>query len=99
MSGLRQLGEEVGLPLHIQGFPEAFYTTFTTQHSVDDYRSYLGCDLVLQSTFVEQLRSNGVNVTGRGTWFLSTAHTMQDVEITLNSVREVLKSLLPMAPA
>jgi len=90
MEGLREIAVETGVPMLIQGFPAVFHSTFTDQTAVTDYRSYALCQLDLQTQFTTLLRERGVNVTGRGTWFLSGAHTLQDVEETLRVAREVL---------
>lgn len=91
--GLREEGARLGCSLHVQGLPSVLHTSFTTQKEITDYRSYLRCQMDLQSNFVERLLGNGVRITDRGTWFLSTAHTEQDIRFTLQAVREVLRTL------
>jgi glutamate-1-semialdehyde 2,1-aminomutase len=92
--GLRQLAAEERTPLLVQGLPMVFHTTFTTftqQSDIFDYRAYQQCDSGEQSRFVDGLLPRGVRVTGRGTWFLSTAHTLQDIHDTLDATRDVLR--------
>jgi len=74
----------------VQGLPGVFNTTFTDQSDVSDYRSHCRCHLDLNEQFVGSLRERGINITGRGTWFVSASHTLQDVEDSLEAVREVL---------
>ncbi len=93
IDGIRKIAAETGVPLLVQGLPMVFHTTFTTQKDIMDYRGYQRCDLDLQKEFVTRLRERGINLTGRGVWFLSAAHTASDVAETLEIVREVL--LLP----
>jgi glutamate-1-semialdehyde 2,1-aminomutase len=76
--------------LLVQGLPTVFHTTFTAQNQIMDYRGYQQCALDLQTQFVTLLRERGINITGRGVWFLSAAHTEADVAETLEIVREVL---------
>jgi len=92
IDGLRKLAKETDLPMHVQGLPSVFHTTFTTQSEITDYRTYGRCQMESQAQFVALLRENGINITGRGTWFVSAAHTVRDVEHTLEAVRGVLLS-------
>lgn len=93
MNGFRKIIAETGAQMLVQGLPSVFHSTFTDQPEITSYRSYTRCDLSLQTQFVALLRERGISITGRGTWFLSSAHTLQDVEKTLEAIREVL--LLP----
>jgi glutamate-1-semialdehyde 2,1-aminomutase len=93
MNGFRKIIAETGAQMLVQGLPAVFHSTFTDQPEITSYRSYTRCDLSLQTQFVALLRERGISLTGRGTWFLSSAHTLQDVEKTLDAIREVL--LLP----
>ena len=83
-----------GSPLHLQGLPAAFNTTFAPEsHAVVDYRSYLRTDLARQREFLRQLQDRGVRVTSRGTWFLSAAHTDADIDETLAAAEAALREL------
>ncbi len=93
IEGLKQMAMETDLPLHIQGLPTVFHTAFTDEKSITDYRSYHSGRLDLQSQFVMLLRERGVYITGRGTWFLSAAHTDGDVEQTLKTAKSALLAL------
>lgn len=97
MDGLRRLAAEMGCPLHVQGLPSVFHTTFTDQEEIYDYRSYRRCRLDLQSQFVARLLDHGVRITDRGTWFLSAAHTQQDIEHTLEAARAALLTCTPFS--
>lgn len=90
MKGLRSLAAETGIQMLVQGLASVFHTTFTEQPAITDYRSYSHSQLALQAQFVALLRERGVNITGRGTWFVSASHSLKDVEDTLQIVREVL---------
>jgi glutamate-1-semialdehyde 2,1-aminomutase len=93
MNGFRKIIAETGVPMLVQGLPSVFHSTFTDQPDITSYRSYARCDLSLQTQFVALLRERGISITGRGTWFLSSAHTLRDIEKTLEVIEEVL--LLP----
>ena len=93
IEGLNDVAVETGVPLHTQGLPTVFHTTFTDVENIKDYRSYQRGQLDLQSQFVVLLRERGVHITGRGTWFLSAAHSDYDVEQTLRAAKAALQSL------
>lgn len=93
IKGLKGLAGETGQPLRVEGLPSVFHTTFAEHEEIFDYRSYLRCGLELQSRFVTRLLERGIRVTERGVWFLSLAHTEQDIDVTLDAARAALLSL------
>jgi glutamate-1-semialdehyde 2,1-aminomutase len=93
MEGLRMTARRRSVPLLVQGIGPVFHTTFTEQSEIRDYRDYLKCDLTRQSQFVEALIRNGVRITARGTWFLSLAHTDEDVDATLAAADRALQAV------
>lgn len=93
MEGLRATAAETRRPLLIQGLPSVFHTAFTDQKEIADYRSYARCRQGLQGQFIELLLERGVYVTDRATWFLSAAHSEEDIESTLELARSALLSL------
>lgn len=93
IEGLRELARELRLPLLVQGLPAVFHSAFTTQTEITDYRSHQRCAVDQQNRLVEALLQRGVRVTGRGTWFLSAAHSLQDVHTTLAAARVALQGV------
>jgi len=94
MEELRKAGRQTGTNLHVQGLGSVFHTTFTDQPELTNYRDYyLRCDLSRQSRFVEILMEEGVRITSRGTWFLSSAHTENDIESTAQAAAIALGRL------
>lgn len=93
MQRLAKLGEEAGLPLRVQGLGTVFNTWFGERRTVSQCRDYLDRDVRLQSLFSELLQERGIRPTTRGTWFLSTAHTHQDIEMTLKAAQGALQEL------
>lgn len=93
MEGLKTLARETGKPLHVQGLPAMFHTTFTEKDEITDCRSYEHCQLHMQRRFVGLLLEQDIRVTQRGTWFVSAAHTSADLERTLTAARHALQIL------
>lgn len=90
ISGLRELGRGTSPHLHVQGLGAVFNTTFSDGDDVVDFRSYQRTDLARQRRLVAELQHQGVRVTSRGTWFVSTAHTEADVDRTLEAAERAL---------
>ena len=93
MDGLRLAARSRRIPFLVQGIGPVFHTSFTEQTEIRNYRDYLNCNLARQKQFVEALIENGVRITSRGTWFLSTAHTDKDIEETVTAAERALKSI------
>lgn len=93
IEGMKALARETGRPLHVQGLPAMFHTTFTEEKEITNAQGYRRSRLDLQNQFVVRLQEQGIRLTNRGTWFLSAAHTPRDADLTLKAVRDVLHSL------
>lgn len=92
MDGIADAGRRVGTNLQISGFPAAFHTCFA-DHSIHDYMTYSRADQKRLAAFIGALLEVGVRPTGRGTWFLSSAHTESDVVLTLDAVERALRRI------
>jgi glutamate-1-semialdehyde 2,1-aminomutase len=91
MEGLRQVAHRAGQPLLVQGVGQVFNTCFTDAPAIYDYREYtLRTDAARQLRFVHALADEGVRLTSRGTWFLSIAHTPDDVAVTIRAAERAL---------
>ncbi len=95
MEGLRALAEKTELPLTARGVPPAFHISFLPEGSeeVVDYRTALQTDVALTRRFWLALQERGVRVTPEGLWFISAAHTQEDVDQTLAAAGDALAVL------
>lgn len=96
MEGLMRLGAEKGLPLNVRGMPPVFQVSFLDEDGspVTDFRSSLRTDIDRTIQLWKELHMRGVRTTSRGLWFLSTAHTAQDVAQTLDVAADALDALV-----
>ncbi len=93
MSGIRDIGLRLGMPLLVEGLPTAFAVAFTDRPTIRDYREYAQhCDRERYADFAVALLARGVHVASRGIWYLSTAHTAADVEETLEALEDALRA-------
>ena len=70
-----------------------FHAGFTTAERIRDYRDTLSYDTAKYGRFVAGMHRRGVRLIGRGLWYLSAAHTTQDVEMALAAAAEALADL------
>ncbi|GIW01673.1 aspartate aminotransferase family protein [Roseiflexus sp.] len=91
MDGIRALAHRRDLPVLVQGFPAAFHVAFTELSAIREYRDYaLHCDKERYGRFKVALLQRGVRVLDRGIWYLSAAHTQEQIEQTLDAVDAAL---------
>lgn len=94
MDGLREIGARRGLPLHVQGFPCSFHVSFTELDAIRDYRDFVGhCDAARYADFTLEMLKRGVRLIGRGIWYVSSAHTMEHVDRTLEAADSALATI------
>jgi len=94
MTGLVDLGQRLEIPLHVQGLPCAFHVSFNEQPPLRDYRDWVTkCDKARYDDFVFAMLSNGVRLIGRGLWYVSAAHTEDQVAQTLEAAEKSLTKI------
>ncbi len=94
IAGLRGLAAKHEVALLVQGPGPVFAVTFTDASEIYDYRSHKeNSDEEAYARFCEGMRDRGIRLTGRGVWFVSTAHSDADVAQTLDAADETLASL------
>lgn len=92
MTGLEQAAAETGQNLRVQGLGPMFHAGFTDQPTATDYRGTLGYNRVKLAKFIAGMHDRGVRVIGRGLWYISAAHTEEDIDHAIKTAREVLGS-------
>jgi glutamate-1-semialdehyde 2,1-aminomutase len=95
IEGLRALAKKTTLPLTVRGLPPVFQVSFVPPGAspIVDFRSSLQTDFELGRRFWQALHERGVRVTSRNFWFISTAHTDEDVERTLAAAEAALQDV------
>lgn len=91
MDGLRQAAHEAGhADFLIQGFGPMFHAGFTDRAAVRDYDDTLAYDKAKYARFTLAMQERGVRLIGRGLWYVSHAHTDEDIAFALSAARQVL---------
>lgn len=93
IEGLRTCAAEAGLPLLVQGAGPVFHTGFTSLQKVTDYRDTFQYDKTMQGRFIAAMHDRGIRIIGRGLWYISAAHTPEDIDQAIETARIVLKQL------
>ncbi len=93
MQGIRDAAERAGIPMLVAGPGPVFQTYFTEQTSVHNYREFAAANHEMASRVHAALLDRGVSMVPRGLWFLSVAHTDEDVDQTIEAVTEAFASL------
>ncbi len=90
MHGLREVAIEAKVPLLVEGPGSVFSLYLTREHAVRSYRDYAATDRAGMARLHTALLDQGVHMVGRGLWFLSTAHTAEDVAQTVQAFAKAL---------
>jgi glutamate-1-semialdehyde 2,1-aminomutase len=93
MEGLREISNEHGIPLLIQGPLGVFFCQFVDKKIAYSVREWAGADVERQEKFRKALFDKGVIIMVKGRWYVTGGHTEQDVDKTLEVANSVVASL------
>ena len=94
MEGLRQLGQKHEQPMLVTGPGPTFFLSFTDAEEINNYRDHVRhVDEKKYIEFRQGMLERGVRLIPNGQWYVSTAHTDEDIQKTLSAADEVLASL------
>lgn len=93
--GLRDLAKQTQLPLVVRASPGAVTTAFRAAPTqVTNHRSAAeGLDFTLQREWHLALQDQGVRITPEGLWYVSAAHSANDIATTLDAAGVALQNL------
>lgn len=93
MDGIREAGRRTGKDVHVRGVGTVFHVSFNDAEEIVDYRTSLSKDAAAYERFWGALQERGVRTVPGGTWFVSTAHTPEDIDRTLAAVDEAMSAV------
>ena len=79
--------------INIQGIGSIFHLSFTNKNILNDHKDYLKTDLKKLQRFIRKMQDNNVRITGRGTWFISSAHSITDIKKTIKAFKKSLDAI------
>ncbi|MCL4693338.1 MAG: aspartate aminotransferase family protein [Candidatus Hydrogenedentes bacterium] len=92
---LSEIADDFELPITLRGVGTVFSATFLPPDAdpVTDYRSARRTNYELGRKLWIALQNRGVQITSMGIWFVSTAHTDEDIKKTLKAAEAALHEL------
>lgn len=93
MQGLKKVAEKNNKKILVQGPGPMFHTSFTNVSSIRDYRDTLLTDRQQLSKFIVGMHRKGIRIIGRGLWYISAAHTEEDIDFAIQTADLVLSEM------
>jgi glutamate-1-semialdehyde 2,1-aminomutase len=90
MGGLQDAAREIDSRVLVQGIGPMFHFGFTDKEEVLDFRDVSTYDKVKGGAFIAGMQERGIRLIGRGLWYISNAHTDNDIDRAVETAREVL---------
>lgn len=91
MRGIRKAAAAQELPTLVQGPGPVFYVWFTDAPTITDYASSAGVSREPYARFAAAMLAHGVRVIPGGRWYVSCAHTEEDIDRTCEAVGHALE--------
>ena len=94
--GLETAGRRAGIPVVAQGPGPMVHLAFPRHEAVgrpSAYRDLFAFDAELGAAFVRGMQDRGVRLLARGLWYVSAAHTQEDVDRAVALAGEVMREL------
>ncbi len=92
-AGLRKAAQETGHDVLVQGPGPVLNMAFTSLPCARDMRDTFAFDKARLGRFVYGLQEEGIRILSRGTWYLSAAHTEEDIDRAVWAAQKVLATM------
>lgn len=93
MEGIRASARKHELSVLVSGRGTAFHVHFTQRKKLFEYRDLMDNDGKSYNYFQKRLIDFGVRLIFRGNWYVSAAHTDEDIDFTLQQVDRVMAEM------
>jgi glutamate-1-semialdehyde 2,1-aminomutase len=93
MDGMAAIASRQSVPMLVHGTGHLFQLYLTSAPDVRDYRDFAATDRAAMARLHGLLLDEGINTVPRGLWFLSAAHTDEDIDQTLGAFERALRRL------
>ena len=93
MEGLRRASRASDHSVLVQGMGPMFHFGFTNAEKVTDYRGVFSYDKPKYAAFVRGMQERGVRLIGRGLWYVSAAHTEEEVDFAIDRAYDTLHEM------
>lgn len=96
--GLAEVAARHGRTVRVQGPGPMFHMAFSALPKAESYRHLAGDDRAAYRDFCARMLREGVRLIERGLWYVSAAHTEDDIAATLAAAGRVLGRLEKRGP-
>ena len=93
MEGIKNAALQTNQNLLVQGPGPMFHIGFTDVKIVNDYRDTFNYNRLKLSTFISGMHDRGIRIIGRGLWYISLAHSEEEIDHAIKTAAEVLSSM------
>jgi glutamate-1-semialdehyde 2,1-aminomutase len=93
MEGLQKAGDDSPHDVLVQGMGPMLNVSFTGADKILDYRGTLDTDKAKNGKFIWGMQERGIRLIGRGLWYISNAHTEDDIDRAIATATEVLQEM------
>ena len=91
--GLKEIAETSAVSMRVTGPGPMVHVGFGGAAQVNEYRDLQADDSAHYGEFCERMLAHNIRLIGRGLWYVSAAHTEDDIECGLATVRSVLAEM------
>ncbi len=92
-TGLRARFQKAVIPTLVGGIGPVVQVSLTDRSTILNYRDWAQRDTASYQRIVTELVERGIRTITRGTWYVSAAHSEEDVEQTLSTLEDALRVL------
>jgi glutamate-1-semialdehyde 2,1-aminomutase len=93
MTGIKNAAAGTGHKLLVQGPGPMFSIAFSDAEKIIDYRGTLVADKAKLGKFIAGMHNQGIRIIGRGLWYISAAHTDDDINLAIEKTLQVLQKM------
>lgn len=91
--GIRKAAAESGHNIVLSGPGQMTFVGFSDSEKLENYRDTLECDFQKYGVFTKEMLDRGIRLIGRGIWYISTAHTEEDIDRAIETAFEVMSTM------
>lgn len=92
-AGIHDIASKLHIPVLINGVGSVFSISFSDRPTMTNYREFRQSNEKIRGEWIESMLRSGIYLLPDGRWYLSTAHTDDDVDVTLERVFETLSTV------
>jgi len=89
--GLQKVTVDADIDVLVQGVPACFHMLLTPQKAISNYADFTSYDPAGTRAWVEAAIREGISQMGDGRWYVSGAHTEEDIQLTMEKAGRIVE--------